>query len=438
MPSSSALARVAVIAMRSMNRPRMCRPFPASMLVALPIALSALLAQPGLKAADWPQFRGPNRDGKSTEQGLLAKWPEGGPKLLWSVHGVGKGFTHVAVAGGLVYVTGLEGNEGILRAYSLDGEAKWKASYGPEWSTSHPGARSIPTVHDGLVYVASGVGDLACFDAASGKPVWSVKLFEQYDAPQVQWGYAESLLVDGDKLLCTPCGKKATMVALNRKTGQPIWASPALGQGSSFCSPLLIEQGGQRMIVTMTETAVVAFSAEQGAVLWQHPYANPRQNHPITPIYQEGLLYVTSGYGKGAIGLRIAEDGKSVTQIWEQPRQDPVHGQAVLVDGHVYAASHQRASGRWSCVDFKTGKLEWEAPGVGKGGSVIFADGLLYCYAEDGTVGLVRPSPEKCEVVSSFKVTQGDGPHWAHLVVAAGRLYIRHGTALMCYDVKVQ
>jgi outer membrane protein assembly factor BamB len=397
---------------------------------------SALAASqwPGI-AGDWPQFRGPNRDGRAAEQGLLPRWPDGGPKLLWSVQGVGKGFTHVAVAGGLVYVTGLEGNEGILRAYTLDGKAKWQASYGPEWSTSHPGARSIPTVADGLVYVASGVGNVAGFEAASGKPVWFVKLFELYDAPQVQWGYAESLLADGDRLLCTPCGKKATMVALNRKTGQPVWASPVLGQGSSFCSPLLIEHGGKRMVVTMTETAVVAFSPEEGAVLWQHPYENPRQNHPITPIYHKGLLYVTSGYGKGAIGLRIADDGKSVTRLWEQPRQDPVHGQAVLVDGYVYASSHQKASGRWSCVELNTGKLAWEAPGVGRGGSVIFADGMLYCYSEDGVVGLVRPSPEKCEVVSTFKVAEGDGSHWAHLVVANGRLYLRHGTALMCYDL---
>ena len=184
------------------------------------------------------------------------------------------------------------------------------------------------------------------------------------------------------------------------------------------------------MIVTMTDTAVVAFSPERGTVLWQHPYENARQNHPITPIYHDGWLYITSGYGKGAIGLRIAEDGKSVTQVWEQPRQDPVHGQAVLVDGYVYAASHQKASGRWSCVDLRTGKLAWEATGVGKGGSVTFADGLLYCYSEDGTVGLMRPSPAKCEVVSSFKVTQGNGHHWAHLVVAKGRLFVRHGTAL--------
>ena len=389
----------------------------------------------GARADDWPQFRGADRDGRSAEKGLLAQWPEGGPRLLWSVRGVGQGFTHVSVAGGLVYVTGLVGSEGVLRAYTPDGKLKWEAKYGPEWDKAHPGARSIPTVHEGLVYVTSGVGNAACFDAAGGKRVWFVKLFEEYEAPQVQWGYAESPLVDGENVLFTPCGEKATLVALNRKTGTPAWASPALGQGSSFCSPLLVRHGAGRMIVTLTEKAVVAFSPEQGKVLWQHPYENQRQNHPVTPIYHEGLLYVTSGYGKGAVGLAMADDGRSVRQLWEQPRQDPVHGQAVLVDGYVYAASHQKANGRWSCVDVKTGRMAWEDAGVGKGGSVIFADGMLYCYSEDGVMGLVRPSPEKCQVVSTFKVPEGDGPHWAHPVVANGRLYIRHGEALMCFGV---
>jgi len=404
--------------------------------------LAALATTPAAEAAstvgEWPQFRGPNRDGKSDEKGLLAQWPEGGPKLLWSVQDVGKGFTHVSVAGGLVYVTGLEGEEGFLRAYTVEGEPKWKASYGREWSAAHPGARSIPTVHDGLLYVASGVGNLACFDAASGKPVWFVKLFELYEAPQVQWGYAESLLIDGEHVIATPCGKKATMVALNRKTGQPVWASAALGHESSFCSPLLVQHRGKRMIVTMTDSAVVAFSADDGKVLWQHPYKNARQNHCVTPIYDDGLLYVTSGYGKGAIGLAIADDGDSVKQVWEQPRQDPVHGQAALVDGYVYAASHRAANGRWSCVELKTGRLVWEDPCIGRSGSVVYADGMLYGYSEDGTVGLIRPSPEKCQVVSTFRVPQGSGSHWAHPVVSHGRLFIRHGEALMCYGAKAR
>ncbi len=407
--------------------------FPKCLGAAPALLLLCLLAP--AQADDWPQFRGPNRDGKSAETGLLKQWPEGGPKLLWSLPDLGQGFSHVAVANGLVYVTGLVGTDGVLTACTPEGTIAWQAKYGPEWSAAHAGARSIPTVHDGLVYVASGVGNLACFTAADGKPVWSVKLFDEFQAPQVKWGYAESPRIDGENVIATPCGAKATMVALNRQTGAVVWASPALGQKSSFCSPLLVEHGGKRLLITMTDTHVVAFSASDGAVVWQHPYQNFRGNHPITPIYSEGLLYVTSGYGKGAIGLSLAEDGSSVTQLWEQPLQDPCHGQAVLLDGYVYASSHQKAQGRWSCVELKTGRVAWEDAGVGKGGSVIYADGLLYCYAEDGTLGLVKPSPERCEVVSSFKVPLGDGPHWAHPVVANGRLYVRHGNVLMCYDV---
>ena len=351
------------------------------------------------------------------------------------MQGIGKGFSQVSAAGDLIYVSGLVDKQGMLHAYSRDGKLKWEASYGPEWEKSYPGARSIPTVHDGLVYVASGVGNFACFDALTGKSVWSSNVFQLYDAPQVDWGFAESLLIDGENVICTPCGKKATMVALNRKTSQQVWASEPLGQGSSFCSPLLVERGGKRIIVSMTEDAVVAFSATDGKPLWQHAYANPRNNHPITPIYDNGLLYITSGYGKGAIGLALADDGLSVKQIWEQRRQDPAHGQAVLVDGYVYASSHQSAAGKWTCVELATGRLAWQAPGVGKGGSIIYADGLLYCYSEDGVVGLMRPNPEACQVLSTFKVPLGADQHWAHPTVADGRLYIRHGDALMCYDI---
>jgi outer membrane protein assembly factor BamB len=407
-------------------------------LAAILFSVSTAVAQNSSSGSDWPQFRGPNRDGKSTEKGLLTAWPEAGPKLLWSVQGVGQGYSHVSVANGLAYVTGLVGKEGILRTYTMDGKQAKEASYGPEWSKAHPGARCIPFVQDGLVYVASGVGNVTAFDAVSLKQVWFVKLFEQYEAQQVKWGYADNLLIDGENIIATPCGGKATMVALNRKTGKEVWTSPVFAKESCFCSPLMIEHKGRRMIVTVTDSAVVAITPDQGKVIWQHPYKNPRQNHCITPIYDSGQLYVTSGYGKGAIGLSIADDGNSVKQLWEQPRQDPIHGQAVLIDGSVYASSHQTASGKWSCVDFKTGKLMWEAGSVGKGGSVIYADGLLYCYSEDGVLGLVRPSPEKCEVVSRFDVTLGDGPHWAHPVVSNGRLFIRHGDALMCYDVKAK
>lgn len=385
--------------------------------------------------AGWPQFRGPVRDGRSPETGLLDRWPAGGPKLLWSVQGVGKGFTHATISGGLVYVSGLVGKQGVLHAYTTDGKLRWQAEYGAEWEKNYPGARGVPTVYDGRVYIASGFGTVSCFDAVHGTPLWAADLRQLYGAPEVFWGFAESVLVDGDSVICTPCGKKATMVALDRKTGRHVWASPALGLGSSFCSPLLIEHRGTRMLITLTETAAVAFSPADGTLLWQYPYEHNRTSHPNTPIYHDGILYIASGYAKGAMALALADDGRSVKEIWRQPRQDPAHGQAVLVDGYVYASSNQAANGKWSCVELTTGKLAWEAPGVGKGGSVVYADGLLYCYAEDGTVGLVRPRPDACEVVSSFKPSLGDGPHWAHLAIAQGRLYIRHGDTLMCYEI---
>ncbi len=386
--------------------------------------------------ADWPQFRGPQRDGKSAAKGLLPKWPQDGPKLLWSVDGVGKGFSNVSVCGDTVYVTGLIGKEGVLCAFDLDGKPRWQAKYGFEYDAGHPGARTTPTVVDGRVYVISAKGLLSCFDAAKGQPQWSVNIFEKADAKEIQWGYSESALIDGDNVIVTPIGKKAAVMAFDRKTGKEAWTGEPLdGHESSFCSPLLVERGKTRMLATLTDKAVVAFDADGGKLLWQHAYQNSRTNHPDTPIYDDGMLYITSGYGKGAIGLQLSEDGKSVKQVWEQPKQDPAHGQAVLVDGYVYASSHQGLRGKWSCVELKTGKLMWQDGGVGRGGSVIFADGMLYCYSEDGNVGLVQPSSDKCNVVSTFKVPKGDGSHWAHPVVAAGRLFIRHGDVLMCYDI---
>jgi outer membrane protein assembly factor BamB len=180
---------------------------------------------------------------------------------------------------------------------------------------------------------------------------------------------------------------------------------------------------------------VIAVDPSGGQVVWKHPYKNSNGNHCVTPLYKDGMLYVTSGYGKGAVGLQLAEDGRSVKQVWEEKRQDTCHGGIVLVDGFVYGSSQRNSSG-WVCAEFDTGKVAWQDKCVGKGGSVIYADDMLYCYAEDGTVGLVKASGKACEVVSRFKVTQGSGEHWAHPAISGGRLYIRHGDALMCYGIR--
>ena len=386
----------------------------------------------------WPRFHGPKGDNLSPDTGLLKEWPKSGPPLVWTAKGLGHGYASVTLANGLIYTAGNLDEKTVVTALDLDGKPRWQADNGPAWTRDHPGTRGTPTIDGDRVYHESPLGELTCYDAQSGKKIWGLNILQEFGGQNITWALAESVLIDGDRLICCPGGDKASVAALDKRTGKTVWASPPLDHESSFCSPVMVEHGRTRMIVTMTDRAVVAFAPADGRIIWRHPYQNQRQNHPISPIYSNGMLYVTSGYGKGAIGLRLADDGRSVKQVWEQPSQDPVHGQAVLVDGYVYASSHQSIGGKWSCVEFATGKLMWQDACVGKGGSVVFADGMLYCYSETGVVGLVRPSSRQCHLVSTFKVPLGDGSHWAHPVVSNGRLFIRHGNVLMCYAVSAR
>jgi outer membrane protein assembly factor BamB len=411
----------------------------AVVMVALGVVL--LAAAPSTarqKGGDrnWAQWRGPRRDGKSMETHLLKRWPEGGPRLLWSVGGLGEGFGSVAIADGTIYVTGMIEATGHLFAFDLAGRPKWKRRYGPEWNGGHPGTRCTPTINDGSVYVMSGRGGLVCMDAASGAPKWSLNVLEEFGGRNRRWGFAESVLIVDDKVIATPGGRDAGMVALDKTTGNTVWTSKALSELSGFCSPLLFERGSRRIIATMTDRSIVGVDAGTGRLLWRRPYRNRHGNHPVTPLHSGGWLYATSGYGGGGVMLALSPDGATVTEKWTDKALDCHHGGVVLVDGHIYGAAHHRG-GKWTCLDWKSGKVMWQDRGVGKG-SITYADGMLYCYGEKGTMGLVRPSPAEYDLASSFQVTKGSGPHWAHPVVFGGRLYIRHGDVLMAYDVRAK
>lgn len=392
--------------------------------------------------SNWAQWRGPNRDGKSTEKGLLKKWPKQGPKLLWSVEGLGAGFSTVSIADGLIYTTGTKDGEGILFAYDLQGNPKWQESYGPEWTKSHPSARSTPTVDQGHVYVISGKGAVACFDAKTGEKQWVVDAFNNFKGKYAMWGFAESPLIVEDLVICTPGGETATMVALDKKTGETVWASKSIGETSSYCSPILIKRGNRNLITTMTQGSIVGVDAADGEILWQYDcklyQGRARAVNPNTPIYHDGYIYVTSGYDMGGAKLKLSEDGSSVvSQEWQDSTLDSHHGGVVLVDGYIYGTNWRgNPSGNWVCLDWETGKVMYETEWIGKG-SIAYADGMLYCYEEkQGTVGLVKATPEKFDIISSFKVPKGTGNHWAHPVICDGRLYIRHGDALMVYDIR--
>jgi outer membrane protein assembly factor BamB len=399
----------------------------ASILAILVLAASAS------RAEDWPQWRGPNRDGKSAETGLLKSWPKDGPKLLWAVEGLGTGWSSPAVVKGLVFVTGVRDDREFLYAYDLDGKLVWKEEIGPAWTRNYPGSRHTPAVSDGDVYVLTGKGLLSCYEAKSGGKWWRIDLVEQFKAAPPTWGFAEGLLVDGDNLICTPGGKEASLVALMKKSGQTTWTSKGLGDAAAYTAPILVAQGAARLIVQITSQHVVGVDAATGRCLWRQPFRNLYGDHCVTPIYQDGRIYAVAGFGLGGVMLRLAPDGKSVTPEWTDARLDSLHGGVILVDGFLYGAGDRNP--RWLCLDWKTGEVKYEARAF-KPGGIAYAEGMLYCYSQDGIVALVPATPREFQPVASFAVPKGTGEHWAHPVISGGRLYIRHGDVLMAYDIQ--
>lgn len=378
------------------------------------------------------QWRGPNRDGVYPNESLLKLWPKDGPELLWSVDDLGAGYSSPAVTSNRVYVTGMISSEGFLFAFDIDGKPVWKTSYGPEWSGSRPGARTAPTVVGRLIYLMSALGRVVCL-STDGKVVWSKNLKEDFGARNIEWGMTESLLVDGDRVFCTPGGRNAMMAALDRHTGKTIWTIKGNGEMSGYCSPCLVNHGQKRLILTMTAESVVGIDADTGEFLWQHSHITEYDVNANTPLYKDGYIYTVSGYDTGGQMFKLSDDGTTVKRIWSTDKLDSQMGSVILVDGFIYGSGHQNRG--WFSLDWKTGKVQFSSRTLGNKGAIIFSDNLLYCYSERGDVGLVKPNPQKFEVLSSFRVKKGSGEHWAHPVIKKGRLYIRHGNALMVYNI---
>ena len=381
---------------------------------------------------DWPQFRGINRDGKSPETGLLKTWPAGGPRLLWACEELGDGFGSLSIAGGAVYTTGLAGAQGLVYAVDLDGKLKWKKEYGPDWSGDRPGTRTTPTYEDGKLYLVSGKGKIFCLDAATGDEKWSLDAVGRFRGKIPNWGIAESPLIVGNKVLCTPGGPEASVIALDKKTGKVLWTTKGLSEGSSYCSPILVPAGRSPIVVTMLVNLVVGIAPETGKVLWQQVHRTRVPVHAVSPVYDNGYLYVTSGYGSGGDMFKLSADGREITKLWSDKNLDCHHGGVVALDGCIYGSS---SNGNWVCLSEQDGQMTFKDRGVGKG-SIIGADGMLYCFGENGTMGLVKASPQKYDLVSSFKITKGSREAWAHPAISNGILYLRRGNALMAYDIK--
>jgi outer membrane protein assembly factor BamB len=391
-----------------------------------------------VQGADCLRFRGPAGDGVFPETGLLKQWPASGPKVAWTVKGLGQGYSSATVANGAVYVTGMDDQkQGHLFAFNLDGSPKGKTAYGPELDKRGPavaGTRGTPTIDGGRVFLMTGFGKLVTFDAAKGQVLKTVDLVERFGPKQAQFGFAESLLVDGHMVICTPGGTDSSLVALDRNTGDTLWQTKGLSQATGYCSARIVRDGDRQLILTMLAGGVVAVDPGTGKVVWQHEYPHRAGVQPNPPLYGDGMVYVSSGMGVGGAMLSLADGDPSAAPKWTDKTLDCQMQGTVLMDGYIYGTA-QSANKGLVCLEWKTGKPMWNASAVGMG-VVIAADGMLYVYGQNGTMYLVKPNPAAFEPVSQFTISEGTNEHWAHPTIANGRLYIRHGDTLMAYDIK--
>jgi outer membrane protein assembly factor BamB len=389
------------------------------------------------------EWRGPGRTGIYNETGLLKKWPDGGPKLLWEAEKMGDGYSSVTVTDDAVYVTGRKDSSDVLTALTLDGKIKWETIYGKAWMANHTGSRCIPTYYNGNIFLISGSGDIVCI-GSNGKIKWSKNHYKLYDSKPIMFGISESPLVVDNMVIASPGGKKASLVAFNINDGKVIWEAEPLDQEPQYVNPKLIEYAGKKMVVTVMGADIFAVDTKDGKILWKINYASVNaatgrvmKNHATTPVFRDGYIFIANGYNWVALKLKLSADGNSAEIVWENRSFDPQLGGVVLLDNNIYGTTHMsKPVDNWVCVDWNTGKTLWTSKWYTRG-SVISADGMLYLYEEkSGHVALVKPDSSKLDIVSEFQITKGEGPFWAHPVISKGRLYIRHGDVLMVYLIK--
>ena len=383
----------------------------------------------------WPQWRGPRRDGISDEKGLLRSWPEGGPELLWTIAGLGKGWSSPIIVNQCLYITGDVDNDLVILAFGLDGTPKWKTKNGARWAKPYPGARACCAYSDGRIYNMNAHGRVVCLDAASGEEIWAIDILERFEGENITWALSECLLVDGDRVIVTPGGKKALMAALDKRTGRTVWATPPLGDDkTSHCSPILFRFGGRRLISNCSSAHGFGVDADTGKLLWTVPLKNPYGTNVSTPIYGSGRVFYMTPYAELGRQYRLRPHGKSIQaeHVWTSPI-DAVTGAGVLVEGTLFAAGYRRPKS-WRGIDWQTGRTEHELEDLTTG-VALYADGRLYCLDERGNVALV--DPEGLKIVSRFQLVTGRvRDAWAHPVLLDARLYLRYHDTLFCYDVK--
>jgi hypothetical protein len=387
----------------------------------------------------WGQWFGAERDGLSPDTALLGRWPDGGPRLAWTARGIGLGFSSVVFAGNRIFTMGDAGDAAHLFALdAADGQVVWFAPVGDTGGTRNPGPRATPCTDGELVFGLGHDGELVCVTAADGEEKWRCNLIDDWGGEMMSgWDYSESPLLDGDRIVCCPGGAEGTVLALDKATGEKVWRSTELTDRAPYSSLVTATIGGVRQYIVFTDRSVAGIAAADGELLW-------RADRPgetaicATPVYDEGLVFVSSGYGVGCNAFRItAADGAFVAEeVYAGKQMQNHHGGLVLVGGHVYGIGRRDLK----CIELRTGKVVWENKCVGKG-SIGYADGHLVLRSERGAGELawVEATPEGYVEKGRFTPPEhNEEPKWTYPVVFGGRLYVRDQDVLLCYDVSAQ
>lgn len=402
----------------------------------LTLAISVLIGAAALRAADWPQWQGPDRTRVSKETGLLKEWPTGGPARVWTATGVGAGYGSMAVAGDRVFVQSTRGRSSIVVALDrASGKEVWSKALGTSLSDDRgPGPRGTPTVDGDRLYALSENGDLMCLET-DGTAVWHRNILRDFRGRQLQWLISESPLVDGPHVIVSPGGPGAGMVKLDKMTGKTVWTATELSDSAAYSSVIAADVQGVRIYLTFTSEAGVGVRASDGKLMFRYPNAANGIANVATPIFSNNKAFFTSNYGTGGglLDLTVQNGEVRAKEVYFTRSMNNHHGGVVLVDGYLYGFNDSILT----CLDFATGKMMWRDRSVGKG-SVTFADGRLYIQSEDNVVGLADATPSGYREQGRFRIPDKTYPSWAHPVISDGRLYVRNQDTVLAYDIKAR
>jgi len=389
------------------------------------------------------EWRGPNRSGIYPDKNLLKSWPVNGPQLLLELSNIGNGYSSAVLYKNNIVVCGKKDTLDVVSSYELNGKKNWETAYGRAWSRTFPETRCTPTIENDRIYVVSGMGEVGSVDAVTGKLIWTVDAQTEFKGEPHKWGIAESVAISDKAVFYVTGGEETSVIALDKTNGKLIWKTKSLGGTRAYASSVIIEKAGLRLLLAQTANDLMAINIENGEIVWNY---NLMQHHTgemgkggntNTPLFCNDEIFITSGYDHPALMFSLAADGRSVKLKWLNPDFDNHLGGVVKVGDFIYGSNWlNNNTGNWMCVDWKTGKTMYETKWMSKG-PIISADGMLYCYEEkSGNLALVKPNPEKFDLVSSFKISKGEGPHWAHPTIYDGKLLVRHGESLMVYNLK--